>query len=130
MGEAFFHRGSPSLPLSVELRPTPVEEGLRMESLLAAGVPRTDPAAELIDLSCPEDPFQKMKACSVVTYGEATLMRLPWSGLHRKNEPGITSIALDFEEAPGGPPRRWSVSSRDAGLIGTYERSVFRALEW
>jgi hypothetical protein len=98
-----------------------------METVLSAAAPRLDPAAELIDLSCPEDPFQRMKSCSVVTYGETTLMRLPWSGLNRKNERGILSLDLDFAE---GPAARWSVSNRAAPLPGTYERSVFRALEW
>jgi hypothetical protein len=103
-----------------------------MHTALASAAPRLDPAAELIDLSCAEDPFQKMKSCSVVTYGEATLMRLPWSGLQRKNErAGIASLELDLaEEAPATPPSRWSVTNRSAGLAGSYERSVFRALEW
>jgi hypothetical protein len=86
-------------------------------------VPAVHPAAELIDLTDPEDPFQRMKACSVVTYGEATLQRIPWSGFHRPHEraPGV----LAHEEAGV----RWTVSSRGP-LPGTYERSVFRALEW
>src|SRR5262249_13674990 len=79
----------------------------------------------------PEDPFQKMKACSVVTYGEATLMRLPWSGLQRRNERGILSLDLELaEESSASATGRWSVSNRAAPLLGTYERSVFRALEW
>jgi hypothetical protein len=102
-----------------------------MESVLAAAAPRLDPATELIDLSCPEDPFQRMKSCSVVTYGEATLMRLPWSGLQRKNERGPASLELDLADDPGAPScSRWSVSNRAVPLLGTYERSVFRALEW
>src|SRR5436190_16390131 len=102
-----------------------------METVLAAAAPRLDPAAELIDLACPEDPFQRMKACSVVTYGEATLMRLPWSGLQRRNERGILSLELALaEDAPASTSSRWSVSNRSAPLLGTYERSVFRALEW
>jgi hypothetical protein len=98
-----------------------------METVLSAVAPRLDPAAELIDLSCPEDPFQRMKSCSVVTYGETTLMRLPWSGLNRKNERGMLSLDLDPAD---GHAARWSVSNRAAPLPGTYERSVFRALEW
>jgi hypothetical protein len=103
-----------------------------METVLAGVAPRLDPAAELIDLSCPDDPFQKMKSCSVVTYGEATLMRLPWSGLQRKNERGILSLELELAEdsAAQAAHSRWSVSNRAAPLLGTYERSVFRALEW
>jgi hypothetical protein len=99
-----------------------------MESLLTAVPPRVDPAAELIDLSCPEDPFQRMKACSVVTYGESTLLRLPWSGLHRRNERGMSSLSLDFPKQSSSG--RWNVSSAAPSLVGTYERSVFRALEW
>src|SRR5438132_9909777 len=99
-----------SLLRSTNLHQTYPEEGLRMETL-AVAPPRPDPAAELIDLSSPEDPFLKMKACSVVTYGVAALMRLPWSGLHRRNERGIPSLALDLaEESPAGV--RWSVSGR------------------
>jgi len=99
-----------------------------METLLAVAPPRPDPAAELIDLSNPEDPFQRMKSCSVVTYVESSLLRLPWSGLHRRNERGLPFLSL---EVPGpAPARRWSVTSRDGSLVGTYERSVFRALEW
>jgi hypothetical protein len=101
-----------------------------METVATATPPRLDPAAELIDLSCPEDPFQRMKACSVVTYGEATLMRLPWSGLHRKNERGIASVSLDPSEDPFPSSAGWSVSGRGQSLVGSYERSVFRALEW
>jgi hypothetical protein len=100
-----------------------------METVSAVTVPRLDPAAELIDLSCPEDPFQKMKACSVVTYSESTLLRLPWSGLHKRHERGIESISLDLS-AESGAPVRWSVAARGQSLIGTYERCVFRALEW
>jgi hypothetical protein len=85
---------------------------------------RPDPVAELIDLTDPEDPFQRMKACSVVTYGETTLQRMPWSGLNRPAERGLAAVA--HEEAGV----RWTVSSRGAPLPGTYERSVFRALEW
>jgi hypothetical protein len=101
-----------------------------METVLSAAAPRLDPAAELIDLSCPEDPFQRMKSCSVVTYGEATLMRLPWSGLQRKNERGTLSLQLELADDGAAPGSRWSVSNRAAPLPGTYERSVFRALEW
>src|ERR1043165_6151976 len=100
-----------------------------MQTVLTGMAPRLDPAAELIDLSCPEDPFQRMKACSVVTYGESTRMRLPWSGLHKRHERGLDSISLDLS-ADSGTLLRWSVASRGQGLIGTYERSVFRALEW
>jgi hypothetical protein len=100
-----------------------------METVMAAA-PRVDPVVELIDLSCPEDPFQRMKACSVVTYGEATLMRLPWSGLHRRNERGPASLSLGLAENDAPAGRRWSVAVRGQSLIGTYERSVFRALEW
>jgi hypothetical protein len=91
---------------------------------LAVPVPRIDPVAELIDLSDPEDPFQRMKSCSVVTYGETTLQRLPWSGVHRSHERGIATIAL----ADRG--EQWTVSCRGTSFPGTYERSVFRALEW
>ncbi|HVE38597.1 MAG TPA: hypothetical protein VNM14_01835 [Planctomycetota bacterium] len=102
-----------------------------METVLSAAAPSLDPATELIDLSCPEDPFQRMKSCSVVTYGEATLMRLPWSGLQRKNERGLPSLNLEVaEDASAASGLRWSVSNRAAPLPGTYERSVFRALEW
>jgi hypothetical protein len=83
-----------------------------------------DPVAELIDLTDPEDPFQRMKACSVVTYGETTLQRIPWSGLHRPNERGVSSVT--FESAG----ERWTASARGTPFPGTYERSVFRALEW
>src|SRR5262245_9607134 len=85
---------------------------------------RIDPAAELIDLSDPEDPFQRMKACSVVTYGEATLQRIPWSGLHRPGERGIGAVSLEDANV------RWTAASRGTPFPGTYERSVFRALEW
>jgi len=84
---------------------------------------RIDPVAELIDLTDPEDPFQRMKTCSVVTYGEATLQRMPWSGLNRPNERSLSAVT--HEEAGG----RWTVSTRGT-FPGTYERSVFRALEW
>lgn len=89
-------------------------------------VPRfhIDPVAELIDLTDPEDPFQRMKSCSVVTYGESLLQRLPWSGLNRPNERGLG--AATHEE--GGV--RWTVSSRGGPFPGSYERSIFRALEW
>jgi hypothetical protein len=94
-----------------------------MESATAPAPSRaSDPAVELIDLSDPENPFQRMKACSVVTYGEKTLQRLPWSGLHGREERGIESI--------DAPEERWTVTSRGPSLVGTYERSVFRALEW
>ena len=85
---------------------------------------RFDPVAELIDLSDPEDPFQRMKACSVVTYGETTLQRMPWSGLHRPNERALAAISLEDAGT------RWTVTSRGAPLPGSYERAVFRALEW
>jgi hypothetical protein len=85
---------------------------------------RIDPAAELIDLSDPEDPFQRMKTCSVVTYGESTLLRLPWSGLHGRHERGPGSISFDHAG------ERWTVTSRGTPFPGTYERQVFRALEW
>lgn len=101
-----------------------------MESVLAPAPSRPDPAAELIDLSFPEDPFRRMKACSVVTYGESTLQRLPWSGLNRRNERGLPSIVLESPDESAAPGGRWAVSSRGSSLVGTYERSVFRALEW
>jgi hypothetical protein len=94
-----------------------------METVAASAL-RIDPASELIDLSDPEDPFQKMKTCSVVTYGERALLRMPWSGLHRAGE--RSAGAISHEEAGV----RWAVASRGAPLPGTYERSVFRALEW
>lgn len=101
-----------------------------METVLAPSSPRfVDPAAELIDLSCPEDPFQRMKSCSVVVYGEATLQRLPWSGLQRRNERGTTTVTLD-SSGDGALGGRWAVTSRGSSFPGTYERSVFRALEW
>ena len=101
-----------------------------MESVLVPAVSRPDPAAELIDLAFPEDPFRRMKACSVVTYGESRLQRLPWSGLHRRNERGPSSITLESPNDPLIPGGRWAVTSRGVPLVGTYERSVFRALEW
>lgn len=95
-----------------------------MESVIAPTPTKPDPALELIDLTDPENPFQRMKSCSVVTYGEATLLRFPWSGFHGRSERGIASIVAD------SPEGRWSVTSRLPSLIGTYERSVFKALEW
>lgn len=96
-----------------------------METVLVPTHSRTDPSADLIDLSDPEDPFQRMKACSVVTFGERTLLRLPWSGLQKQNERGPSSLAV---EDPGSG--RWAVAARSGPFPGTYERSVFRALEW
>src|SRR5262245_39083961 len=107
-----------------------IEEGVLMESVLAPAASRLDPAAELIDLSFPEDPFRRMKACSVVTYGESRLQRLPWSGLHRRNERGPSSVTVESSGDPSIPGGRWAVTSRGVPLVGTYERSVFRALEW
>ena len=101
-----------------------------MESVLAPATSRPDPAMELIDLSFPEDPFRRMKACSVVTYGESRLQRLPWSGLHRRNERGPSSITVESPNEASLPGGRWAVTSRGVPLVGTYERSVFRALEW
>src|SRR5262245_21821457 len=68
----------PSVPFSGCMHRRLIEEGVPMESVLAPTASRPDPAAELIDLSFPEDPFRRMKACSVVTYGESKLQRLPW----------------------------------------------------
>jgi hypothetical protein len=92
--------------------------------IVAAPTLRIDPVSELIDLTDPEDPFQRMKSCSVVTYGEATLQRIPWSGLNRPNERPLGSVTVEDGST------RWTVSSRGGPLPGTYERSVFRALEW
>ena len=47
-----------------------------METVSAPTLP-IDPVTELIDLTDPEDPFQRMKSCSVVTYQESTLQRMP-----------------------------------------------------
>lgn len=91
---------------------------------VAAPTLRIDPVSELIDLTDPEDPFQRMKACSVVTYGESTLQRIPWSGLNRPNERGLASATVEDAGT------RWTVTSRGGPLPGSYERSVFRALEW
>src|SRR5438552_2880207 len=99
-----------------------------MGTLLTAVPPRPDSAAELIDLSDPENPFHRMKACSVVTYGETTLQRMPWSGLHRGEERALPPGALEISDESRGT--RWTVTSRGPGFAGTYERSVFRALEW
>jgi len=60
----------------------------------------------------------------VVTYGETTLQRMPWSGLHRPNERSIGAIAHE------DPTVRWTAAARGAPFPGTYERAVFRALEW
>jgi hypothetical protein len=90
-----------------------------METVVASA-----PPLELIELSDLENPFRKLKECSVLTHGLTTLLRHPWSGFHRRSERGLPSISL---ETPEGP---WSVRSRLGSLVGTYERSVFKALEW
>src|SRR5215831_15466201 len=77
-------RGPPCRPLAARPVLATGEESLTMMETVV--VPAVHPAAELIDLSDPEDPFQRMKACSVVTYGETTLQRMPWAGLNRPNE--------------------------------------------
>jgi hypothetical protein len=101
-----------------------------METALAS--PRSqesDPATALLELSSPEDRFRRMKACSVVTYSEATLLRLPWSGLDRKkNERGGMRLKLEVEEESRGI--QWNVSSRGGRMVGSRERAIFRALEW
>lgn len=97
-----------------------------MATALSTAV-RSDLLRDLIILDTEGDPFQKMKACSVITHCELTLQRVPWSGLQMKNERGPSSLRFSGDDADSG---RWMVSTRGSGLPGTYERSVYRALEW
>ena len=82
-----------------------------------------DPDLFLIDPDDLENPFHRLKTCSVVTYCEQALFRLPWSSLHER--PEQSSAALDVERGAS-----WTVRSRGGRLPGTVERTVFRALEW
>jgi len=80
----------------------------------------------------PESAFVGLKTCSVLAYSETTLLRLPWSGIEYKRRPLTSSIALGFREDPSSFRGRvqWNVSCPGEALGGSYERAVFRALEW
>lgn len=71
--------------------------------LMPPGVPG------FLDTPAPETLAQRMKACSVVTYSERALYRLPWCGLHAR------------------PSRS---AAKGSGNPGAFERTLFRALEW
>lgn len=80
----------------------------------------------------PEAAVLALKTCSVLAYSESTLLRLPWSGIEYKDKPLTNSISLGFPEEPTSFRGRiqWTVSCPGGRLVGSYERSVFRALEW
>ena len=62
------------------------------------------------------EPFSnRMKSCSVVTYSEETLYRLPWSTLRPRS---------------GRRGAGASASKSQLPIAGTFERALFRALEW
>jgi len=86
-----------------------------MPSALLARDPLPDTALALISSDGSEPFANRMKSCSVVVYSESTLYRHPWSGLHRGDERGS---------------RRTAASSRRPSRPGTFERALFRALEW
>jgi hypothetical protein len=76
--------------------------------------PLRDPALPTVSSDGSEPFSNRMKSCSVVVYSESTLYRRPWSGLHRGGERASRKAA-----ASRRPPRP-----------GTFERALFRALEW
>src|SRR6185369_12158336 len=85
-----------------------------MPPALLARDPHSDPALALVSSDGSEPFANRMKSCSVVVYSESTLYRRPWSGLHRGGERGS----------------RRTAASRRAPHPGTFERALFRALEW
>jgi hypothetical protein len=91
-----------------------------MPSALLARDPLPDPDLALASADGSEPFANRMKTCSVVVYSESTLYRLPWSGLHRGGERGSRRTAA---------PAR-SAASRRPPRPGTFERALFRALEW
>jgi len=91
-----------------------------MPPALLARDPLPDPALALASSDGSEPFSNRMKSCSVVVYSESTLYRKPWSGLHRGGERGSRRMA-----APAG-----RAANRRPARPGTFERALFRALEW
>lgn len=92
--------------------PSPGEDGLEADP--------AEPSEEL------EDPFGPRKACPVLFYSEANLLRLPWSVMDRSQVASTRRIAY----RPPGAKAQWTVLAGRRGMPGPYERSVFRAWEW
>jgi hypothetical protein len=85
--------------------------------------PRTE-----LPASAPSTLFSaRMKSCSVVTYSESVLLRMPWSTVR----PG----SGEDRPMPVPDPKGKGAAKHRRGMKrfpvpGSFERSVFRALEW
>jgi hypothetical protein len=75
-----------------------------------------------------QEPFSDFKACPVICYGEATLLRFPWAGLDAG--PPLRRLFQVAGAEPDSRFERWSVQAGPLGPAGPFERSVFRAIEW
>jgi hypothetical protein len=99
---------------------------------LNSGAPSRKAEASVIHSPALDEAFKVFKTCSVLAYSEMTLLHLPWSGVDHKDKRLPISIALLLREDLTSFRGRaqWDVSCQGEALGGTYERSVFRALEW
>ena len=98
--------------------------GFLLDTCILVHLVRGDEIGRRIQKSYNLRAFYTECLISVVTYGEATLMRLPWSGLQRKNERGILSLDLELADGATASGPRWSVSNRAAPLPDAEQGAV------